>query len=118
MIVERYSSVALSTCDLARARSFWVDQLEFAVTQEEIGRFFIIDAGTLRLRVNLADGDIHRPGSTDPIFSFKVASVTATLAGLAARDVNAYRGPRVGPLGASAELRDPDGRTLVLTEAD
>ena len=38
MIVERYAFVALTTTDLERARRFWVDQLEFPVTEEEPGR--------------------------------------------------------------------------------
>ncbi len=116
MILERYSSVSLATADLARARWFWVEQLGFAVSSEEAGRYFVLDAGTLRLRVDAADGDVHRIGSTDPVVAFKVASVEETLAELASRDVYAHRGPFSGPQGAAAELRDPDGRPVLLTE--
>lgn len=116
MIVEQYSSVSLATADLARARWFWVDQLGFAVSAEEAGRHFVIDAGTLRLRVDAIDGDVHRVGSADPVIAFKVASVEETLAELATRDVHAHRGPFAGPQGASAELCDPDGRAVLLTE--
>jgi len=80
------------------------------VTEEEKGRFFIIDAGTLRLCVDLADGDVHRSGSTDPVIGFKVASLAETLADLATHDVYAHRGPVAGHRGTYAELRDPDGR--------
>jgi catechol 2,3-dioxygenase-like lactoylglutathione lyase family enzyme len=118
MIVERYAFVALTTTDLERARRFWVDQLEFSVTEEEPGRHFIVDAGTLRLCVDLADGDVHRSGSTDPVIGFKVTSLAESLAGLATRDVYAHRGPIAGPQGSYAELRDPDGRAVILTEAD
>jgi catechol 2,3-dioxygenase-like lactoylglutathione lyase family enzyme len=118
VIVERYSSVSLATADLARARWFWVDQLGFAVSGEEAGRYFVIDAGTLRLRIDAVDGDIHRVGSTDPVVAFKVVSVAETLAELATRDVYAHRGPSSGPLGIYAELRDPDGRAVRLTEQD
>ncbi len=55
MIVERYSFVALTTADLKRARRFWVDQLEFPVTEEEAGYFFIVDASKLRLCVEEVD---------------------------------------------------------------
>ena len=118
MIVERYSSVSLATADLARARWFWVDQLGFAVSSEEADRYFSIDAGTLRLRVDAANGDVHRIGSTDPVVAFKVKSVEETLAELAIRDVYAHRGPFSGPQGAHAELRDPDGRAVLLTEQE
>jgi catechol 2,3-dioxygenase-like lactoylglutathione lyase family enzyme len=116
VLVERYASVSLATADLPRARWFWVDQLGFAVSGEEPGRFFMVDAGTLRLRVDAVDGDIHRVGSTDPVVAFKVVSVAETLEELATRDVYAHRGPLSDPLGAYAELRDPDGRAVVLTE--
>jgi len=64
---ERYSLVAITTLDLDRARRFWVDALGFRVTEEEACRFFIVDAGGLRLCIDVADDDIHTPGSTDPV---------------------------------------------------
>jgi hypothetical protein len=84
----------------------------------EAGRYFEVDAGTLRLRVDAVDGDVHRVGSTDPVVAFKVASIEETLTELATRDVYAHRGPFNGPHGSYAELRDPDGRAVILTEAD
>jgi catechol 2,3-dioxygenase-like lactoylglutathione lyase family enzyme len=116
VLVDHYASVSLATADLPRARWFWVDQLGFAVSSEEAGRFFVVDAGTLRLRIDAVDGDVHRVGSTDPVVAFKVASVAETLDELATRDVYAHRGPFSGPEGAYAELRDPDGRAVLLTE--
>lgn len=110
--------MSLATADLARARWFWVDQLGFAVSGEEAGRYFAIDAGTLRLRIDAVDGDVHRVGSTDPVVAFEVASVEETLAELATREVYAHRGPFNGPQGATAELRDPDGRAVLLTELE
>jgi catechol 2,3-dioxygenase-like lactoylglutathione lyase family enzyme len=118
MIVERYSFVALTTTDLERARRFWVDQLGFPVTEEEAGHFFIVDAGTLRLCVDVADGDAHRAGSTDPVIGFKVSSLSETLAGLATRGVHPHRGPLAGHRGSYAELRDPDGRVVIISEVD
>jgi catechol 2,3-dioxygenase-like lactoylglutathione lyase family enzyme len=116
MLAERYAFVALTTTDLPRARRFWVEQLAFPVTDEDEGRFFVVDAAGLRLRIDLADGDVHRAGSTDPVIAFEVVSLAETLADLAERDVYAHRGPTEGPNGAYAELRDPDGRPILLIE--
>ena len=77
----------------------------------------MVDAGTPRLRIDAVDGDVHRIGSTDPVVVFKVASVAETLDELAMRDVYAHRGPFLGAEGACAELRDPDGRAVLFTEA-
>jgi catechol 2,3-dioxygenase-like lactoylglutathione lyase family enzyme len=117
MIVQQCSFVSLATADLERARWFWVDRLGFTVNDEEAGRFFVVDAGGVPLRVDQVDGDVHRVGSTDPVVAFKVASVAETLADLATRDVYAYRGPRTDPNGNYAELHDPEGRAVILTEA-
>ncbi len=38
-MILRYSFVALTTTDLARQRTFWVDQLGFEVSEEEPGEF-------------------------------------------------------------------------------
>ena len=70
---ERYSFVAITTLDLDRARRFWVDALGFPVSEEEeAGHFFIVDAGGLRLCIDVADDDIHKPGSTDPVIGLEV----------------------------------------------
>lgn len=111
-MVERYSFVAITTADLVLARHFWVDQLGFAVTEEAEGHHFIVDAGGLRLCVDIADGETHRAGS-DPVIGLKVDSVVKTLAALGmVADVHSTE------RGAYAELRDPDGRVVILTEAD
>src|SRR5712692_9500804 len=117
-MIQRYSFVALTTTDLRRAREFWVDRLGFRVTEERQGDFFIIDAGGLRLCVDLADGDIHVAGGTDPVVGLKVASLEAVLADLAARGVQAASPPVSGGRGRYAVLRDPHGRPVILTEAD
>jgi len=115
---ERYSFVAITTTDLERARRFWVDQLGFRVTEEKPDDFFIIDAGGLRLCVDLADGDIHVAGGTDPVVGLKVVSLDSTLAALARRGVRPTSAPVSGGRGRYAVLRDPDGRAVILTEAD
>jgi catechol 2,3-dioxygenase-like lactoylglutathione lyase family enzyme len=86
-MIVRYSFVALTTADLARQRAFWVDQLGFEVLEETAGEFFIVDAGGLRLCVDLADGDVHVAGGKDPVIGLKVDSVHKTLAALAERGV-------------------------------
>ena len=115
---ERYSFVAITTVDLERARQFWAGQLGFPVTSEEAGHFFIVDAGGLRLCVDLADDDIHKPGSTDPIIGLKVHSVQHAIKELTARAVELHRPPVRGPRGSYFEIRDPDGRAVIVTEVD
>jgi catechol 2,3-dioxygenase-like lactoylglutathione lyase family enzyme len=115
---ERYSFVAITTTDLARARSFWVDQLGFSVTEEKPGHFFIVDAGGLRLCVDLADGEIHLAGGTDPVIGLKVTSVEKTLALLSERGVQSEHEVVRGERGSYALLRDPEGRAVIVTEAD
>src|SRR6266571_884692 len=115
---ERYSFVAITTLDLDRARRFWVDALGFPVTEEEAGHFFIVDAGGLRLCIDVADDDIHTRGSTDPVIGLKVKSVRRVLEDLARRGIEPDRAPIIGPRGEYAELRDPDGRAVIITEAD
>lgn len=44
--IERYSFVTVTTQNLERARDFWVNALEFPVAQEQIGQYFIVNAGT------------------------------------------------------------------------
>jgi catechol 2,3-dioxygenase-like lactoylglutathione lyase family enzyme len=115
---ERYSFVALTTEDLGRARRFWVERLGFAVTEEEAGHFFIVDAGGLRLCVDLADGKIHVAGGTDPVIGLKVRSLDEALGELAQRGVVPSEGPFRGEREGYAVLRDPDGRAVILTETD
>jgi catechol 2,3-dioxygenase-like lactoylglutathione lyase family enzyme len=115
---ERYSFVALTTTDIGKARRFWVEQLGFAVTEEEPGHFFIVDAGGLRLCVDLADGEIHMVGGTDPVIGLKVKSVPGTVAALRERHVLPSQQALAGPRGLYAVFRDPDGRAVIVTEVD
>ena len=117
-VIVRYAFVALTTTDLPRQRRFWVDQLGFEVVEESPGEFFIVDAGGLRLCVDLADGDLHIAGGRDPVIGLKVDSVAATLAGLAPRGVTVPATPTSVDRGSYAVIRDPDGRAVILTEAD
>jgi catechol 2,3-dioxygenase-like lactoylglutathione lyase family enzyme len=115
---ERYSFVAVTTTDLARAKHFWSEQLGFAVTEERAGHHIIVDAGGLRLCLDLPDGDHHKTSGADPVIGLKVASLEKALAALRQRGVEPTEGPVVGHRGAYAVLRDPDGRSVVVTEAD
>ncbi|MBI4575765.1 MAG: VOC family protein [Planctomycetes bacterium] len=117
-LFDRYSFVAVTTTDLGRAREFWVEVLGLPVKEEEPGHYFIVDAGGLRLCVDTEDGDLHRPGGTDPVIGFRVASLERTLAILAMRRVLPERGPITSRRGNWAMLRDPDGRPVVLSESD
>ncbi len=117
-IFERHAFVALTTTDLARARRFWVDALGLPVLRGEGDHFFMVDAGGLRLCVDMADGDLHRAGGTDPVVGLKVADLGSALAALAARGVRCEKGPLRGRAGSYAVLRDPDGRGVVVTEYD
>jgi catechol 2,3-dioxygenase-like lactoylglutathione lyase family enzyme len=117
-MILRYSFVALTTADLARQRAFWVDQLGFSISEEVPGEFFIVDAGGLRLCVDLAGGDVHVAGGKDPVIGLKVDSLHPTLASLAAAGVNVPEEPIAAPSGSYAVVRDPDGRAVILTESD
>ena len=114
---ERYSFVAVTTRDLRRARAFWVTGLGCRVTEDNPGHHFIVDAGGLRLCVDLADGKAHRGGS-DPIIGLKVASLSATLAVLDGRGIKPVEIRRRGARGSYAHVHDPDGRSVILTESD
>jgi len=118
MLFERYSFVALTTTNLARARTFWSEQLGFSISEEEPSHFFIVDAGGLRLCVDLDDGDIHLAGGTDPVIGLQVRSLSETLAALKDRGVCPERGPLNSRRASYAIIRDPDGRAVIVTETD
>ena len=115
---ERYSFVAVTTKDLARAKAFWVGALGCAVTEELDGHHVIVDAGGLRLCVDAEDGDVHRSGGADPVIGLKVRSLPETLRALAGRGIRPVEGPTRGSRGAWARIEDPDGRCVILSEAD
>jgi catechol 2,3-dioxygenase-like lactoylglutathione lyase family enzyme len=117
-MIVRYSFVALTTADLARQRAFWVEQLGFETSEENPGEFFMVNAGGLRLCVDLVDGDVHVAGGKDPVIGLKVDSVRKTLAALADRGVAVPEEPISTQKGSYAVVRDPDGRAVILTEAD
>jgi catechol 2,3-dioxygenase-like lactoylglutathione lyase family enzyme len=116
-VIERYSFVTVTTEDLERARDFWVNALGFPVTEEQVGRFFIVNAGGLRLCVDLAD-ETHQAGSSDPIIGFEVTSLQPTLDALAKQGIKRECEPVATTKGAWTEIRDPDGRIVILTEGD
>jgi catechol 2,3-dioxygenase-like lactoylglutathione lyase family enzyme len=115
---ERYSFVAVTSEDLSAARRFWVEQLGFQVTEEKPSEFFIVDAAGLRLCVDQPDGKIHFTGSTDPIIGLKVRSLRDTLGMLRGRGITEAANPVSSGKGSYTIIHDPDGRAVVLTEAD
>jgi len=114
--VTAYAFVAVTTRDLPRAHAFWTGALGFPVTEEAAG-YFIVDAGGLRLCVDLEDGSTHQAGGTDPVIGLLVDDVGATLASLEGHGISPVEGPKQGGGGAWAAIEDPDGRRIILTES-
>ena len=117
-MIVRCSFVSLTTPDLARARAFWVDGFGFPVLEEKSGRFCIVDAGGLRLCLDRPDGAAAVSAGSDPAIGLKVASVDDTVATLAARGIAPSEGPAAGQRGRYAVVKDPEGRSVILTEVD
>jgi len=117
-LFERHAFVALTTTDIYAAWKFWVEGLGLPVLREEEGHSFVVDAGGIRLCIDLADGDLHKPGSTDPVVGLLVKDVNDTLAALAKKGVRPKRGPVPAGKGLYAVLEDPDGHPVVVTEFD
>lgn len=115
-MIDSCAFVAITTTDLGRARSFWVDALGLAET-ERTDAFFMVETRGLRLGVDLADGDTHRVGGRDPVVGLLVRDVASELAALRRHGIVAEHGPVRGTKGAWARLRDPDGHPVVLTES-
>jgi YD repeat-containing protein len=118
-MLEHYSFVAITTRDLERARAFWIGQLGFRILKEMPGKFFMIDAGGLRLCVDVEHGDEHVAAGSDPAIGFRVPSVDQAAAFLRERGLPIARHSADGDEhGRWIEIRDPDGRAVILAEAD
>jgi catechol 2,3-dioxygenase-like lactoylglutathione lyase family enzyme len=115
---ERHAFVALTSTDIPASRAFWVDALGLPVLREEEGHFFMVDAGGVRLCLDLADGDLHRPGSSDPVVGLKVGDLDPALVALKERGLQPFRGPVLTGKGRYAVFHDPDGHPVVVTEFD
>lgn len=108
------SFVAITSTDLAAARRFWVDTMGFEET-ERGETHFIVDAGGLRLSVDLADGVVHIAGGKDPVIGFRVDRLGGVVDELRGRGLEPESGPQPrGPGCVVAIYRDPDGRCVVL----
>jgi predicted enzyme related to lactoylglutathione lyase len=116
-LLERYTFMAVTTNDLARARTFWVHHMRCPVVEEREGEYVIVDAGGLKVCV---DVDPERDGEAgnDPVLAFKVASVGDVIAALRGHGVSVVKVDVSAENGKWVEIRDPDGRTLLLTEPD
>jgi predicted enzyme related to lactoylglutathione lyase len=117
-IVERYAFVMVATRNLASARKFWVEQLGFSITEQGPHRWFEIDAGGLRLRMDLQESNEILPTEPDPVIGLKVRSVEIALSSLAARGITEQAELLSGEMGRYAVIHDPDGRAIVLMEAE
>lgn len=116
-MIERYAFVAITTRDLTAARDFWIGKLGFRILDEQAGKFFMVDAGGLRLCIDREETEMYRVKGVDPTLGFKVRSLHETVRALRMRGV-AVGTPVAVPRGAYAELHDPDGHTIVVTEFD
>jgi catechol 2,3-dioxygenase-like lactoylglutathione lyase family enzyme len=115
-LFERYTFVMVTTRNLAAARRFWVEQLGFPVTEDRPGESFIVDAGGLRLWIDLKDSEEKAVRGSDPAIGLKVRSVEMVLETLAARGITEKAEPLSANTGLYAIIHDPDGRSVVLTE--
>jgi catechol 2,3-dioxygenase-like lactoylglutathione lyase family enzyme len=106
----------VTTQNLPAARKFWVEQLGFPITDERPGESLIIDAGGLRLWIDLAETEERQIRGSDPAIGFKVRSVKMVLTSLAARGITEEVEPLAARTGLYAIIHDPDGRPVVLTE--
>jgi predicted enzyme related to lactoylglutathione lyase len=114
-LLQRYSFVAMTTNDLGRARAFWLDALFCPVIEEHEGEYFIVDAGGLKLCVDIETGQGGIPGG-DPVIAFAIASVAHVVSALRERGVAIVREADATDKARWAEIRDPDGHTILLTE--
>ena len=115
-LFERYTFVMVTTQNLASARKFWVEQLGFPVTEDRPGESFIVDAGGLRLWIDLKDNEEKTIRGSDPAIGLKVRSVEMVLNALAARGITEKAEPLAANTGLYAIIHDRDGRAVVLTE--
>jgi hypothetical protein len=109
--------MAMTTGDLGRAREFWVGLLACPILEEREGEYFIVDAGGLKLCVDI-DGRREGDVASDPVIAFKIASVRDVVAMLRTRGVSVVKVDTSEDNGTWAEIRDPDGRPILLTESD
>lgn len=113
---ESYTFVALTSPDLDRARRFWCDQLGFTIVEHDPEQYLLLDVAGLRLYVDRGDGDAHIPGGTDPVIGLKVANVREVVATLKQRGLRPSSGPMTGERGSMVRFKDPDGRTIIITD--
>ena len=113
-LFEECAFITLTTADLERARDFWVAKLGFPVIHED-EHYFMIDAGGTRLCFDLPDGAARRSGS-HPSIGLKVKRLEDAMAALKQRGLEVSAPFLEDSRGRWAELRDPDGRTVILTE--
>ena len=114
-LLERYTFMAVTTADLARARTFWVDHLLCPIIEEASGDYFIVDAGGLKLCVDV-DETRREAAGADPVIAFRVSSIVDIVSALRSRGVSIIKEEIGAEAGKWAEIHDPDGHTILLTE--
>jgi catechol 2,3-dioxygenase-like lactoylglutathione lyase family enzyme len=116
-LLDRYSFMALTTSDLARARTFWVDHLRSPILEEQVDEYFIVDAGGLKLCVDVETGR-RAAGANGLAIAFTVSSIADVVAMLRTRGVPIVKTEVSTENAPWAEIHDPDGHTILLTESD
>ena len=99
--------------DLGPARGFYVDRLGLAVMNEEAGRFAIVNAGTFRLRLEVA-GPGRRP-TCGVTLTFRVRHLGHTATELDRRSVGYDLGSH-RTTGDFLEVADPQGNRVRFSE--
>jgi catechol 2,3-dioxygenase-like lactoylglutathione lyase family enzyme len=109
--------LVLKTHDLPRLRNFFAP-LGLAFVEEQHGKgpvHFAAHCGDLVLELYPLPDDASVPDATTRL-GFAVADLEATLQGLRALGAEVVREPRATAWGRQAVVRDPDGRSVELTE--
>ncbi len=106
--------LTLSTRDLTKSRTFYSTKLGFPVVEEREGVAFVVDAGGVKLHVDLTETKTPL-SQTEPRLLFNTSSLALKCAMLRDRGVS-VEGPRRNDTGAYAELTDPDGHSITLCE--
>jgi catechol 2,3-dioxygenase-like lactoylglutathione lyase family enzyme len=110
----RLDSLTLTTKDLARSRAFYAAKLGFRVLEDRDGQSFVVDAGGVKLHVDM-DGARSPLASSEPRLVFNTSELAARCTAL--RDLGvSVDGPRRADSGVIAELSDPDGHPIILFE--
>ena len=110
----RLDTLTLTTRDLARSRAFYSAKLGFRVLEDQEGRSFVLDAGGVKLHVDVEGARVPLT-QAEPRLLFDTEGLAERCTSL--RDLGvSVNGPMRSPAGVFAELSDPDGHPIILWE--